>query len=148
MAGYTESMQTSCTHRHMTWLTALVVLVSACLPSLAIVWGPQAYSTQWMAVCTAQGFKWVSLTDEGDVLASTDQAPSERSDSRPHTANDAASHCPWCLAQSTALPHVPAVLTVATVPGAPPPLPPIYLHGPRHQHAWSPLQSRAPPLPV
>lgn len=141
-------MQTPRTRRTLSWLTALVILVSACLPSLAIVWGPQASSAQWVAVCTAQGFKWVNLADDGAVLASADQAPSERSDSGHHPANDAASHCPWCLAQTPALPHVPAMLTVAAASIAPPPLPEAYLHGPRQQHAWSPLQSRAPPLPA
>lgn len=136
------------TRRHLSWLTALVILVSACLPSLAIVWGPQASSAQWVAVCTAQGFKWVNLADDGAVLASANQGPGAQPDSSPHPGDEAASHCPWCLAHVPALPNVPPLLAVAAALAAPPPLPEAYLHGPRQQHAWSPLQSRAPPLPA
>lgn len=122
----------------LTWLVALVMLMSACLPALAMVWGPQSSSTHWVNVCSAQGSRWVAVTDDGELQT---DSPSNGS------PTGTSSHCPWCLSHAPTLPLPDASgLYVAVVPLAPLPRPLAWLHGPHQQHAWSPLQSRAPPV--
>lgn len=116
------------------WLVALATLVSACMPTLALAWGGHSQSAHWVAVCSAQGVKWVAIAAEA--------APAEGSDE----GEQAIVHCPWCLSHAPALAAPPAANVVSALPPATvQPVPAACLHGPRDQHAWSPRQSRAPP---
>jgi len=138
--------------RLLAWLTAVVMLVAACLPGLGPLLVQQGGPVNWVELCSVKGSRWVALADDGAVLASSDRAPAGMADvAHPVSgdAHDGTSPCPFCAHHAPALDVLSAdALRVAMAPRTAPPAPPAYLHGPRQQHAWSPLQSRAPPVLV
>ena len=124
------------------WLFATTLLLSACLPTLAAALTDGKRAVHRVAVCSAQGLKWVEVAVDatrGPLASASDDAGSGGAD---HTGV----HCPWCLAHVTALALPSASMpSVVRVPACDSALPEVALHGPRDQHAWSPFLSRAPP---
>lgn len=124
------------------WLLAATLLLSACLPTLAAAWTDGKQAVHRVAVCSAQGLKWVEVA----VDAPRRPLSAASDDTGSGDADPAGVHCPWCLAHVTALAIPPASMpSVVRTPSCAKPLPEACLRGPRDQHAWSPVQSRAPP---
>ena len=128
--------------RWQVWLLAATLLLSACLPTLAAAWTDGRQAVHRVAVCSAQGLKWVEVSFEAPRSSQADDSR----DAGKGDADTAGAHCPWCLAHVTAL-ALPSTSMPSVVArqACDRPLPEACLHGPRDQHAWSPAQSRAPP---
>ena len=124
------------------WLLAATLLLSACLPTLAAAWTDGKQAVHRVAVCSAQGLKWVEVA----VDAASGFLAGAPDDAGTGDVEHMGAHCPWCLAHVTALAIPPASMpSVVRTPSCAKPLPEACLRGPRDQHAWSPVQSRAPP---
>lgn len=124
------------------WLFATTLLLSACLPTLAAALTDGKQAVHRVAVCSAQGLRWVEVAVDaprGPLTGAPEDAGSGGADL-------AGVHCPWCLAHATPLALASAPMpSVVRMPTCDSPLPEAALHGPRDQHAWLPFLSRAPP---
>jgi len=118
--------------RPITWLAILAVLVAALAPSVsrALV----AHSTgdaPWLALCTAQGIKYVKADDGSTAPA--------------HDGKSRFEHCPLCSLQSAGAAPLPVPGLAFALPDGKPVSPAAFLHAAGTQFIWAAAQARAPP---
>ena len=122
------------------WLALFAMLAGAVLPTVSHALA-SARGEAWMAVCTAQGVRWVAADAATDSAGDSAQADSQ---GLPGSAVPS-DHCPFCAHAG----HTPA-LPPASQDALPPaanasPMPALFLHAPRTLFAWRGAQPRAPP---
>lgn len=97
----------------------------------------------WVEICSAQGSRWIALSAGADTSTRVASPVGE-----PETPSllSAWDHCDYCSLQNStpALPSVASSLSLPLDLGHE--VPELFLQAPRRLHAWSPAQSRAPPL--
>lgn len=121
-------------HRLLSALAALVMLVAAWLPGWATAFAPRGEGG-WTEVCTLQGMQRVPVSADGAAPA----APG---------ADHVMDHCPCCPGGhgGMAPPSPPAGLTARPAPAGAH-RPPAFLQAPVTAHAWVTAAPRAPPRP-
>jgi hypothetical protein len=125
-------------HRNaLSWVAVFALVVAALLPSLARALADDG-KVFWTEVCSAQGMRFVAVSDSG-VVTEVGQPPA---------SNGSMDHCPYCkLLDPVALVEPPAISRAQRAPNRDR-MPALFWHGARGLYAWSSAQPRAPPPSV
>ncbi len=94
-----------------------------------------ADDADWVAVCTAQGMRWVSAQAEPGA-----EAPSPTEQATAHFER-----CPWCSLASQAMAPPPALSPALRLTPQRQGPAPRFLSAARTAHVWRAAQARAPP---
>lgn len=118
--------------RHTTsiWIAALAILLAALAPAVSHALG-QARGQPAVAVCTAQGMRWVQDLPDN---------PAEQRD-----AGQLMAHCLYCTLHGPVLDLPPAPASLVLLPALAHAVPAAFLSAPHPLHAWRSAQPRAPP---
>jgi len=120
--------------RPIAWLAILAVLVAALAPSVsrALVAHFDGGAAPWLALCTAQGIKFVKA--DGSATNAPD-----------HERKSRFEHCPLCPLQAAGSAPLPVLGLTFAVPDGKPVVPAAFLHAAPAQHVWTAAHARGPP---
>lgn len=116
--------------RISTWIALWAMVALTLIPSISRAWTALNSPSDWVEVCTAQGARWVSLTDSREPQP---EAPAT------------AEHCAYCQLQghALALPPTSAGLVLMVDFDE---IPPLFYGAPYQLEVWRTAAARGPPV--
>lgn len=134
--------------RLSTWIALVAMLALVLMPMVSRALNANLSAQGWIEICSAQGSRWIALSKSGDSSSAASSVASQAPEGEPEAPSllSVWEHCDYCSLQNStpALPSVASVLSLPMELGHE--VPELFLQAPRRLHAWSPAQSRAPPL--
>jgi hypothetical protein len=121
------------TRRFAAWIACFAMLFAALAPSVSHAMSAARGDT-WTEVCSAAGIKLVKAIDAQADTADADQAPVHLE------------HCPFCATHPASVALLPGSAWSVPLIAGRDTYPPLFFQSPRRLAAWTPAQSRAPPV--
>lgn len=123
--------------RRTAFIAMIAMLMMVLAPTASKMVAAEVADSELMAVCTAEGTTWVSVSEPGPSASLTPhQAPASE--------HDHGGDCPYCSLQTVQF-WASISQTFATAQVASP-LPVLFYRAPQPLFAWAHARSRAPPL--